>query len=169
MKTPASSCARGGRGRSKGVRPEWLVSLYGVRSARNWGCGDFTDLRALVDTLAPAGAAFIALNPLHAIPNRQPYNTSPYLPLCSLYRNYLYLDVERVPGFLPEDAPREEIAALRATEFVEYERVARDQAARAAPGLRSDFRKRAIPAAFEEFVADRGHAAARFRGVLRAR
>jgi 4-alpha-glucanotransferase len=102
----------------------FALSLYGVRSLRNWGCGDFTDLRAVVETMAPAGAAFIALNPLHAIPNRQPYNTSPYLPLCSLYRNYLYLDVEGVPGFLEEDAPRHEIDALRATELVEYERVA---------------------------------------------
>ena len=112
--------AREVEGRPAGVS----ISLYSVRSARNWGCGDFTDLRGLVDTLAPSGAAFIALNPLHAIPNRQPYNTSPYLPLCSLYRNYLYLDVERVPGFLPEDTPQTEIAALRATELVEYERVA---------------------------------------------
>ena len=71
------------------------VSLYGLRSRRNWGCGDFTDLRALIDALAPSGIDFIALNPLHAIPNRQPYNTSPYLPQCSLYRNFIYLDVER--------------------------------------------------------------------------
>jgi 4-alpha-glucanotransferase len=107
-------------GRPAGV----ALSLYGVKSQRNWGCGDFTDLRAVVDVLAPSGAAFIALNPLHAIPNRQPYNTSPYLPLCSLYRNYLYLDVERVPGFSPEDAPQKDIAELRATELVEYELVA---------------------------------------------
>jgi 4-alpha-glucanotransferase len=112
--------AREVEGRPAGV----AISLYSVRSKRNWGCGDITDLRALVDTLASAGAAFIALNPLHAISNRQPYNTSPYLPLCSLYRNYLYLDVERVPGFMPEDAPHGEIAALRAAELVEYERVA---------------------------------------------
>jgi 4-alpha-glucanotransferase len=98
------------------------VSLYGLRSARNWGCGDFTDLRAAIDAFAPAGVAFIALNPLHAIPNRQPYNTSPYLPECSLYRNFIYLDVERV-GDAPVDAL--EIEALRASEFVEYERVAK--------------------------------------------
>jgi 4-alpha-glucanotransferase len=112
--------ARPLEGRLAGV----ALSLYGLRSQRNWGCGDFTDLRAAIDALVPSGAAFVALNPLHAIPNRQPYNTSPYLPLCSLYRNFLYLDAERVPGFDPADVPHEEIAALRATGLVEYERVA---------------------------------------------
>jgi 4-alpha-glucanotransferase len=95
------------------------ISLYGLRSSRNWGCGDFTDLRTMIDALAPAGVEFIALNPLHAIPNRQPYNTSPYLPECSFYRNFLYLDVERAGGTAPPD-PDE----LRSSEFVEYERVA---------------------------------------------
>ena len=138
-------------GRTAGV----AVSLYGVRSARNWGCGDFTDLRAVVDTMAPAGAAFVALNPLHAIPNRQPYNTSPYLPLCSLYRNYLYLDVERVPGFLPEDAPADEIKMLRAAELVEYERVARIKLA----ALRRSFQRfqeSGHTGAFEEFTRAEG-------------
>ncbi len=96
------------------------LSLYGLRSNRNWGCGDFTDLHAVIDAFAPAGAAFIALNPLHAIPNRQPYNTSPYLPECSFYRNFIYLDVDRV-GDPPSPA---ELEALRSSEFVEYERVA---------------------------------------------
>ena len=107
-------------GRAAGV----AISLYGLRSSRNWGCGDFTDLLAAIDSFARAGCAFIALNPLHAIPNRQPYNTSPYLPQCSLYRNFIYLDVERV-GIItltPEEIA--EAKSLRASEFVEYERVA---------------------------------------------
>ncbi len=100
------------------------LSLYGLRSERNWGIGDVSDLNVVVKTLADAGAAFVALNPLHALPNRYTYNISPYLPECSLYRNYLYLDVERVPGYSVGDADAAEIEALRATEFVEYERVA---------------------------------------------
>ncbi|MGA3187660.1 MAG: 4-alpha-glucanotransferase [Bryobacteraceae bacterium] len=100
------------------------VSLYGLRSQRNWGCGDFTDLHAAIDSFARAGCAFIALNPLHAIPNRQPYNTSPYLPQCSLYRNFLYLDVERTGSLTLTTAEIQEIELLRTSEFVEYERVA---------------------------------------------
>ncbi|MDE3196227.1 MAG: 4-alpha-glucanotransferase [Acidobacteriota bacterium] len=102
------------------------VTLYGVRSARNWGCGDFRDLRDLIDwSVEELRAEFIALNPLHAIHNRSPYNTSPYLPNSIFYRNFLYLDVEAVPGFAGlTDELRAEIEPLRATDVVEYERVA---------------------------------------------
>jgi 4-alpha-glucanotransferase len=108
-------------GRMAGV----ALSLYGLRSSRNWGCGDFTDLQAAIETFAEAGAQFIALNPLHAIANRQPYNISPYLPQCSLYRNYIYLDVERVGDVISSDATRREIEQLRASPLIEYERVAK--------------------------------------------
>lgn len=118
-------------GRAAGL----AISLYGVRSSRNWGAGDFTDLAAIVEWAAhELGAGFIALNPLHAIHNRQPYNTSPYLPLSVFHRNFLYLDVEAVEDLLLCPAARAlvaspafqaELAALRAAEFVEYERVAR--------------------------------------------
>ncbi len=112
--------ARSFEGRAAGV----AVSLYGLRSARDWGCGDFTDLLTAIDSFARAGCAFVALNPLHAIPNRQPYNTSPYLPQCSLYRNFLYLDVEKTGLVTVSEAERAEMEALRGSEFVEYERVA---------------------------------------------
>ncbi len=125
------------------------VTLYGLRSRRNWGCGDFTDLGALIDALAPSGVDFVALNPLHAIPNRQPYNTSPYLPQCSLYRNFIYLDVERA-GAAPPDL--QEIEALRASEFVEYERVA----ALKLRALRQAFDSFAGSAELDRFVTEEG-------------
>jgi 4-alpha-glucanotransferase len=131
------------------------LNLYGLRSARNWGCGDFTDLLTVIDTFAPAGAAFLALNPLHAIANREPYNISPYLPECSLYRNFIYIDVEKAPGFEPDDVPAEELAALRASEFVDYENVARVKRT----ALRAAFHRLADApalAGLNEFIAREG-------------
>jgi 4-alpha-glucanotransferase len=123
--------------------PAWLanagraaglaISLYGLRSQRNWGCGDTSDLCALIDWVAErTQTSFIALNPLHAIQNRQPYNTSPYLPNSIFYRNPIYLDIEAIPDFraspraralIESPAVQKEIAALRDAELVEYERV----------------------------------------------
>jgi len=137
------------------------ISLYGLRSGRNWGCGDFTDLENLTTEFARAGAHFIALNPLHAIANRQPYNISPYLPLCALYRNYLYLDVERVGDpQLDADAMRE-IDALRASEFVEYERVARLKL-RILHRLFADFLAAGGSREFDRFAEEEGSPLLRF-------
>jgi 4-alpha-glucanotransferase len=127
---------------SRAFEPDWLqtgraaglaISLYGLRSQRNWGCGDTTDLLALTDWVAArTGTSFIALNPLHAIANRQPYNTSPYLPNSIFYRNPIYLDIEAIPDFASSKRAaalflstgvQKEIAALRNAELVEYERV----------------------------------------------
>jgi len=118
-----------GSGRAAGLG----VSLYSVRSARNWGCGDFRDLLGLIDWVADRlNASFIALNPLHAIHNRQPFNTSPYSPNSIFFRNYLYLDVEGIEDFTHSRRALElrhrkevcaEIEALREAPAVDYERV----------------------------------------------
>lgn len=115
--------------RSAGV----AVALYGVRSERNWGFGDFRDLERLIVWAADeVGASFVGLNPLHAIQNRRPYNTSPYLPNSVFYRNCLYLDVESIPDFRAsrraqrlwvKPETQREITDLRDSQFVEYERV----------------------------------------------
>lgn len=123
--------------------PPWLenggktagfnVTLYGLRSQRNWGCGDFTDLRPLIDwARSDVGFSFIGLNPLHAIHNRVPYNTSPYLPNCIFYKNWIYIDVEAVEEFrhsacarrvVQSPAVQSKIAELRASEYVQYSEV----------------------------------------------
>lgn len=109
------------------------VSLYGLRSDRNWGCGDFTDLHQFADWAAEhVQVSFIALNPLHSIANRQPYNTSPYLPNCIFYRNPIYIDVERLEevresrlaqAILNSPRIQNQIEQLRRSEYVEYEQV----------------------------------------------
>lgn len=109
------------------------VQIYALRSRRNWGMGDLTDLKALVDICADAGAGVVALNPLHALYPCDPAHASPYSPSSRLFGNLLYLDVEAIPEFEQCNAARsavgapgfqERLGVLRAAEMVDYPAVA---------------------------------------------
>ncbi len=77
------------------------ITLYGLRSQPQLGHAAISAICAIsIDWAVPQlHVDFIALNPLHAIHNRRPYNTSPYLPNSIFYRNFIYLDVEDVAGY----------------------------------------------------------------------
>ncbi len=109
------------------------VQLYGVRSERNWGMGDFTDLTHLVEWAAGNGASTLGVNPLHALFPDNPDHASPYSPSSRQYLNVLYLDVEAVEEFAECEAARTRVAepafqarlkALRAASLVAYADVA---------------------------------------------
>ena len=106
----------------------WLIAvqLYGIRSERNWGHGDFTDLANLIRLASDIGAGGIGLNPLHALFPSRPSEPSPYSPSSRIYLNPLYIDVAAVPGYPAEQAAtwEHEIADLRAAALVDYPRVA---------------------------------------------
>ncbi len=97
------------------------VQLYGVRSRRNWGHGDLTDLAALIDLAADLGAAGVGLNPLHALFDERA-EPSPYAPNSRVFLNPRYIDVEAVPEFpgLRAAAMEAEVVALRAQELIDY-------------------------------------------------
>jgi 4-alpha-glucanotransferase len=123
----------------------WLlaVQLYGVRSARNWGIGDFSDLAGLIELAGHLGADGVGLNPLHALFDDRPADCSPYSPNSRLFLNALYIDVERISEFEPRvfGGSRDAIARLRAGDTVDYIGVA-------------ELKWRALRSAFKKFSAD---------------
>jgi (1->4)-alpha-D-glucan 1-alpha-D-glucosylmutase len=110
-----------------------VVNLYALRSARNWGIGDFTDLCDLIDLSARVGAAMVGVNPLHALFPHDPEHASPYSPSSRQLVNALYLDPERIPEFSECKAAQDwftgaevqkTLAQLRAADLIDYSRAA---------------------------------------------
>jgi 4-alpha-glucanotransferase/(1->4)-alpha-D-glucan 1-alpha-D-glucosylmutase len=109
------------------------AQLYGIRSGRNAGIGDFTDLRHSVEAWGERGAALVGTNPLHAVSLLDPGRASPYSPSSRLFLNPLYIDVEAIEDYVElaaadEQAIRaweDESARLRAADEVDYARIAR--------------------------------------------
>ena len=108
------------------------VQLYGVRSSRNAGIGDFTDLRHCAEVWGERGAAIVGTNPLHALSLRDPGHASPYSPSSRLFLNPIYLDVEAIDDFAEIAASdpgfttrwRAQCERLRAPDSVDYAAVA---------------------------------------------
>lgn len=149
-------------------RRDWAlaVQLYALRSARNWGHGDFSDLKRLVAIAAHCGAAGIGLNPLHALFADRAEQASPYAPNSRLFLNPLYIDVEAIPEF-PGVVAAEfeaELNALRAKDIVAYADVARVKLA----ALRLTYDRFRVAssaqrrAEFEAFRQEQGDAFLRF-------
>jgi 4-alpha-glucanotransferase len=151
-----------------GMDRGWVlaVQLYGVRSRRNWGHGDFADLANLVRLAADIGAAGIGLNPLHALFDDRPEQASPYSPNSRLFLNPLYIALDAVPEFRAEDIAGldDAVARLRNADLVDYIGVA----ALKTEALRSAYKRfRANPdpkrqADFEAFRRERGESLTRF-------
>jgi 4-alpha-glucanotransferase len=149
------------QGAGGGLPRVWTlaVQLYGVRSRRNWGHGDFTDLVNLIDLAGDIGAAGIALNPLHALFDDHA-EVSPYSPNSRLFLNTRYIDVEAIPEFpgLQAGGMEQEVAALRQGELIDYRGVvaAKTRALRLAYAAFQKQKRSARQREFQRFRRERG-------------
>jgi 4-alpha-glucanotransferase len=109
-----------------------VANLYATRREHDWGIGDFTTLTRLVEWAAGRGAAFVGINPLHALFNYA-NEVSPYSPITRLFRNPIYVDVDSVKGLdrseparalLNASDSRAMLRSLRETKLVDYDGVA---------------------------------------------
>lgn len=106
------------------------LQLYAIRSDRNWGIGDFTDLLNSIEFLASSGVDVIGLNPLHALLPDQPDQRSPYFPSSRYFLNPLYLDPTDLTEYqlLPEtqrDDYQQRAQELGKASLIDYPAVAR--------------------------------------------
>jgi 4-alpha-glucanotransferase len=161
MKAPDGTCC---------FIPEWLrqgrawgitCQLYGLRSARNWGIGDFEDLARFAESAGACGADFLGVSPLHALFLADPSRCSPYAPSSRRFLNPLYIAVDKLGGADPA-SPRA-IAAVREAALVDYAAVGRLKravlAARFAEFEREDLARGTVSARrFEAFCSERGEA-----------
>jgi 4-alpha-glucanotransferase len=140
------------------------VQLPLVRSARDWGIGDFADLRHLLQIAAARGADVVGVNPLHALFQDAPEAASPYSPASRLLLNPLFIAVDEVFGwhraqdFAQSDPVLDGLEAVRAAELVDYAHVATLKLA-ALRHLFVVFKRGADEGrrdAFERFMAERG-------------
>jgi len=99
--------------------------LYGLRSARNWGIGDFEDLARLGEMAGRMGADFLGVNPLHALFLAEPQRASPFSPSERNFLNPLYIAIDQVEGFdATSDLDESALAPLRGGDLVDYKVVA---------------------------------------------
>ncbi|MGB5588657.1 MAG: 4-alpha-glucanotransferase [Gammaproteobacteria bacterium] len=105
------------------------LQLYSLRSSRNWGIGDFTDLVNMATTAADLGIDLLGLNPLHALFPADPTHCSPYSPASRDFLNTVYIDPEAVPEFARSESAlalvsspafQARLAVLRKPAYVDY-------------------------------------------------
>ncbi len=167
-----------------------FLPLWALRTRRDWGVGDLTDLRELAAWAGELGASYVGTLPLLPVylgggtaadpaAAREPIDPSPYSPVSRLFWNELFLDLERVPELercaearrlLAADDTRTAIAELRGLRHVDYRRVAAVKG-RILGALAECFHRDAGDerrSDLDRFLADRPEAAvyARFRGAV---
>lgn len=98
----------------------FAVQLYSLKSERNWGVGDFTDLEDMVDILADSGGDVIGLNPLNVLLHNYPEAASPYASISRLFLNPIYIDIEKVPFYKKEDKDEKAIWYAKEKENIDY-------------------------------------------------
>ena len=109
------------------------TQVYLLRSEHNWGIGDYSDLRKLVELGSEEGADIIGVNPLHAMFLDRPGDASPYSPSDRLLLNVLNIDIDEVPelacaaearGLISSDSFQAKLQDCRDAALVDYEKVA---------------------------------------------
>jgi 4-alpha-glucanotransferase len=121
-----------------------VLPLFSLRTRRDWGIGQISDLPVAGEWIREAGHRLLQILPPHEL---SPGETSPYGALTAFGLDPIYIDLEAVPdldgdtlGILLGPAGRDELTRLRQERIVDY------------AGVRA-LKGRVLRGAFERFYA----------------
>ncbi|MBJ6125951.1 malto-oligosyltrehalose synthase [Microvirga splendida] len=104
------------------------AQVYSLRSERDLGIGDYSDVALTAEGVGRFGGAFLGLSPVHALFAADRSKISPYSPSSRLFLEPLYVDPTAVEGFAESGAQRlleasdvqQRLAKLRAASLIDY-------------------------------------------------
>jgi len=139
------------------------AQIYSLRSARNLGIGDYTDVGDLATGTAEFGASFLGLSPVHALFAADRTKISPYSPSSRLFLETIFIDPTAMDGFAESDAARlleesglqEHLASLREAPLVDHAAVW-DLKRPLLDALWAEFQRAGDRPAFESFRREGG-------------
>lgn len=109
-----------------------FLPLYALRTDGDWGIGNLTSLRKLMEWAGQHGSSDLGTLPLLAAFLDKPFEISPYRPVSRLFWNELYIDLEAIPELksstecrqlLASDEFRRRIRTQHESELVDYREV----------------------------------------------
>jgi len=106
-----SLASRFGRERAWGV----TAALYGLKSGRNLGLGDYADLATLAGILGEKGAGFLGINPIHDWGWSTTDIASPYSPSHRGFLNTLHIAADGISGLAGNRHAAELVSRVRDT------------------------------------------------------
>jgi (1->4)-alpha-D-glucan 1-alpha-D-glucosylmutase len=107
------------------------AQVYSLRSERDFGIGDYSDVALTVEGVSRVGGAFLGLSPVHALFAADRSKISPYSPSSRLFLESLYIDPTAVEGFAESGAQQllegldmeQRLAKLRSAQLIDYAEV----------------------------------------------
>ncbi|MGC1498077.1 MAG: 4-alpha-glucanotransferase [Sulfitobacter sp.] len=93
------------------------LALYGLRSKRNSGLGDFEDLAGVAEIAGAHGAAFVGVNPIHNM-GFSDVSISPYSPSHRGFLNTSHIALDAIPG-LEKSPHAKQVLAREAISIIE--------------------------------------------------
>ncbi|MEM9083298.1 MAG: 4-alpha-glucanotransferase [Planctomycetota bacterium] len=108
-----------------------FAPTYAIRSDRDTGMGDLTDLRSVADVMFERGGKILGTLPLVASRLTKPIDPSPYAPISKRYFSELMIDpvatdeytnCEQARAIVENEAWHKEVQELRQTDTVDWER-----------------------------------------------